>query len=61
MNRNSLNIVLFGANALISEFSINQSKEKNDSLGALTLSDVENIFVKLSGRLILNDSEAVTN
>jgi hypothetical protein len=38
-----------------------QSNEKNDSCGALRLSDDENIPVKLDGRLILKANEVVSN
>jgi hypothetical protein len=61
MSKNSLNIELFGANPFMCESLIKQSNEKNDSLGALTLFDAENILVKLAGRLILKDNEAVIN
>lgn len=40
---------------------IKQSKEKNDSFGEETLSEVENTFVKADGKSMLNDREAVIN
>ena len=58
-NRNNLNRLLLGANSLSSLSRMNQSKEKKDSWGELTLPEVENILVKVSGKFALKDKEEV--
>ena len=56
--KNILNIELFGANALISVLSINQSKDKNVS-EELTFYIGINASVISEGNFILNDSDTV--
>jgi len=58
-NKKSLKRLLFGANNLISLSLMKQSKEKKDSLGEFILLENTETLVKVLGRSILNDIEAV--